>query len=465
MSTKQGEEEHSNAALPSKGLQGAKEAVAHEVAAAEPEMPSLLAEPPAEEVRVAVFKFEKHSRSTMATMPLMPALTAALFPEEKPPPLISEPVFGGAARAFLNSTPADAEQDLSPYAEALAEAFDEDSLGETTPSLSMVVETLEEEEEPPATPKPQPYKATAALHAPTPASQAKAAMQPWLPAPRKPGKASSDAVARNLTRPPEKDEGPGTRPMSGWFVWSISIVLSVIVASGVFFIYRLPPPPPAAPPLTAERLPPRVVDPLDPNPWPAVPSPPGNRAEDMPRVPPPTQVEPVPPEKAPEKAQVAPEERTALEQMLYEESLFLEGLKAARGHLQKDQFARALKELTHIQALHKKLPVRSLEFEFLYALALTFTANDTQQTLRALKMLEALRDAYRINPDYWHASGFSNQLLGMDPHSPTPERRKHLQQAREDYKEAVRLGKNNAKYKQANSYIEHIEQNLRELAE
>jgi hypothetical protein len=151
------------------------------------------------------------------------------------------------------------------------------------------------------------------------------------------------------------------------------------------------------------------------------------------------------------------------EQMSNEERMFLEGLEAARRHAQRDQFTRALRELSRIQPLHKKYPARTSEFEFLYAISLAFTEGDSRQTLRALQMLDALRNAYKTNPDYWRASGFANQLLGMDETQPTSERRKFLRRAKSDYTESLRLGRDNPKYTQARSYIEHIERDLKEL--
>jgi len=495
MTTKRGEQEHSEASLSKERLQGAQEAVASEVAAAEPEMPPLLAEPAAEAVRVTVIKFEKYSRSTMATVPIMPAVSLDLASEKNLPAFASPPVFGGAARTFLNSAPGSAEYELLQNAEASEDA-DEERLGETTPNLSMAEEASEAFEEPLLVPKPRPHDAGASVkpNAPKLALQADAPTQPWLVAIHESETPPGEGVSprKEEERGGGENRRPRTKQLSGWLVWSVAVGLSAIVASWVFFTYEaqqesssiaaLSPEKSAPSSKGAAMSPEKLAQ--------AVPASPLDISDGMRLALAPSAAKPdanAPSEEAQTAAQEAPRASaeapeglaqakedlvelptkaaapTKAEYISKEERLFVEGLEAARKYAQKDQFTRALRELSKIHPQYKKYPTRVLEFEFLYAMSLVFTEGDSKQTLRALQMLESLRNPYKTNPDYWRASGFANQLLGMDEAIPIRERLKFLRQAKSDYTESLRLGRNNPKYTQARSYIEHIERDLREL--
>jgi|GEM_PF-1267896 len=516
MTTKRGEQEHSEAVLAKERLQGAQEAVANEVAAAEPEMPSLLAEPPLEKGRVAVLKFENHSRNAMATVPMMPAVSAELVPVEKRlPPFAYPPVFGGAARVFSDSTPAGgvpAPVWNSEAATSEAEALYEDGLGETTPVLSASDEHLQQvavtEEEPPSAAKPShPHKAVTPTkpNAPTLASQTDVPTQPWLPIVEEAGasRGAANFESRNSGNEGLEVEEPETKPISGWMIWSVAVVLSVIVASWVFFTYESNPKPLSVAAVSRETSTPPVssaaaaavspeksaqsssLDISDGMRLALAPSSVKSNSNQAAEAQPATQAKEASAsnsEKADGKlakadeALLAPEAsqaallagtgvsaRPKAEQMSNEERVFLAGLEAARKYTQEDQFNRALRELDKIQALQKKYPTRSLEFHFLHGTSLAFAGKDSRQTLKALQILEPIRNAYKTNPDYWRASGFANQVLGMDEARPKNERRKFLSQAKSDYSESLRFGRNNPKYTQARSYIEHIERDLQGL--
>ncbi|MCL2013159.1 MAG: hypothetical protein FWG75_10295 [Cystobacterineae bacterium] len=479
-------------------LQGAQEAVAHEVAAAEPEMPPLLAEPSLEAGRVMVIQFDKHAGSGLPTMPALPALSnkeTSAAVAKRLQALSYPPVFGGAARLFASMASASEEaevhspinpfhmpEDENPESELL------EGLGETTPSLGAVSAE---------------YLEGAGVQAETPT-------QPWLPALQEPStptpstqvpsnplnskQASSKQASSTRARPPAKlSEASGTRQVSKGLLWGVAVVLSLVAVPLVLLLRKEPrkateEPTPLVVALLEEPTPPvpqpRPLKRVAPKPNPK-PQPKGTplAAQQKKKVPP-------NPEKTELLAKVEDKalSGTALNGTALSGTLNLEAeakaqtvssvgmvgkpktelgderlvaaLEVARKHVQRDRYELALPELVKIQPLLKKYPTHALEFEFLYGVSLAFEAKNARQTTRALRVLGPLRSSHRTSPEYWYATGFANQVLGMDESKTLPERRKFLLQAKSDYAESLRLGRNNAKYKEVPSYIEHIEREL-----
>ncbi|MCL2626246.1 MAG: hypothetical protein FWD46_05470 [Cystobacterineae bacterium] len=436
MATKRSEQERFEEVLTNESLQGAQEAVANEVAAAEPEIPSLLTEPPLEAKRVTVIKFEKSSRPSMPALPVLPTQPDGLASQAKirrlPPP-----VFGGAAHR-VSVAPASAEAELSPPWPSQLPTLDlemEESLNENTPNLYAVE--------------------AEAFEAPA---------QPWTLVARTPLASSSLTL---------KKEEPQSRPQSRWVVWSIAAVLSVCVLGWAWWMPKRQPKPstgvivqlepplaPGAPLKNSVPPPPHVEPPVSMTTRLAMgPSENANATPTSAKLV--EQVEPLV-EKSNAATRVAWRSKA---EPASSDKRISEGLEAARKHVQKDKFDLALTELNKIEPLLKKYPARPLDFDFLHGVSLAFTAENARQASKAWQKLKPLRDSYKAEPEYWHAIGWANQVLGDEARYSTSVRCKHWQQAKWAYTETLRLGKNNRKYMDARSYIENkIDVELQRLA-
>jgi len=472
MTTKRGEQERSKAALSKEGLQGAQEAVADEVAAAEPEMPPVLSEPSAEAQRVTVIKFDKDLRSSMATVPMLMAVSADLVSgTRRMPPLASSPVFGGAARVFLNSLPGNAAHPASPLPEVAAETSYEESVGETTPSLSREA-TWEECEEPPAAPKVRPRGgAPLKAHAPKLASSFDVPTQPWLPALPQ---SELSAKGKDFKREDFPREEPEPKQMSGWLVWSIAGVLSVIVASWVFFTYEGRQKLPALAKAREEPARPVVaaaVVPERPSPAsvsdgmrvalgsvPLLQQDSGVAGEDW--------VDSAADAAALIKAMDASPKATEASKPVEkpkpetsnEERMFLVRLEAARTYARGNNFAKALEELGKIQVLSRKYPAHIAEVSFLYGISLIFSAEKWDEGLR---VLGPLRGTYGKSSDYWLAVGSASYMLGLRGRG--EESCKFWYQAEEAYLKVLELEKaDNRNRREAIQQKNNLESKLRE---
>ena len=461
MSTKRGEQERSQAALADERLQGAHEAVADEVAAAEPEMPSVLAAPSTEGGRVAVIKFEKHTRSTMVTVPNLPSLLVDLFPGAPHlPAFTGPPVLGGAARASSNAAFADAERRFFQDSELLTEVYYEDG---TTPSLNMLGEVSEEDAESvAASTSAQKGKLPFRPTTPTLASQADIPTQPWFSV--LPGAKSSAALQRRSE--------PKTRLASRLFVWSIAVALSLVVAAWVFFTHKERPKPVAA----LFDAPPQKVSSYISNDARLPTQPPVEKADTKQAstekaLPPSADADAASADSAasqaallaaldvPAKGVTPPKP----EPMPVEESGFLEGLEAARKYLQSnrfDRFERAKRELEKIQPMLKRHPAHASEFEVLDAISLASLGGRMQDWENALRRLKPHQDAYKKDADYWFAIAAANQMLGYNSVRQGEEKCKALRQAKLAYTRVLTLGGGSRRFKDVSSAIERTKERL-----
>ncbi|MCL2178926.1 MAG: hypothetical protein FWC28_03450 [Proteobacteria bacterium] len=446
MTIKRGEQGRFEVVFGNESLQGAQEAVANEVAAAEPEMPPLVAEPPLRPKRgVTIIKFERQHKPR----PVLPLVHSPELAAQEEAKRLLPPIFGGAARMFSVAS-RDAQADPPPpwpsqdaqASNADTETLYEEGLGENTPNLYVVSEPYLEEAAEAPPPKPPEAKALPA--------RARRAPKSWQ--------------------------------TSQWFVWSIAVALSAGVVAWVWFMQKeqqkrrrdivvqlegqlkeQQEPPSVHAQLVEQKAPTVQAKRLPLTPSPSEHSGPNASLEVHP---------PTPTPKTQVAQTVSPAEKTngALKAIgrpkpepIPSDERISAGLDAARKHVQKDKFELALVELNKIEPLFKKYPARPLEFDFLYGVSLAFTSENARQTLAALRLLDALRDSYKTNPDYWRAAGFAHQVLGMNETRPSAARCKHLQAAKLAYAETMRFGKNNRKYTQAHSYIEHIERDFQGL--